>query len=324
LPRDPLADCHNDLALVNIRAANSINLIRRPTHQLCEFMIGQRLALRRCLKDQLGNVGSSKIVKMLAANFAALRINMVDLSSVPDFVESPAEPVASPRAAKAIDEHGLNALLAIARFELGQQSIKGGQPRKNDHPTFATAGQAIVTTDIIDDMGEKREVELLDLGGASSLAQFRKKARAYIDAHADHVAFARLRQGKPLTAVDLDELQRLFTEADIASVADFGQIRALPDLPNFIRSLVGLDRSAAKAAFNEALVGKTLSAVQIRFIELIVDHLTASGRMEPELLYAPPFTDFAPNGVSDVFGATEVQRIVEVIAEFEPRIASAR
>lgn len=185
-------------------------------------------------------------------------------------------------------------------------------------------GQAIVTTDIIDDMGEKREVELLDLGGASSLAQFRKKARAYIEAHADHVAFARLRQGKPLTAVDLDELQRLFTEADIASVADFGQIRALPDLPNFIRSLVGLDRSAAKAAFNEGLAGKTLSAVQIRFIELIVDHLTASGRMEPELLYAPPFTDFAPNGVSDVFGAAEVERIVEVITEFEPRIASAR
>jgi type I restriction enzyme R subunit len=54
--------------------------------------------------------------------------------------------------------------------------------------------QVIVTTDLADAMGSKREVELLDLGGASSLAQFRRKARAFVDAHADHVTLARLRR----------------------------------------------------------------------------------------------------------------------------------
>lgn len=53
--------------------------------------------------------------------------------------------------------------------------------------------QVIVSTDLSDEMGEKREIELLDLGGASSPAQFRKKARAYVDAHTDHVTVARLR-----------------------------------------------------------------------------------------------------------------------------------
>lgn len=183
-----------------------------------------------------------------------------------------------------------------------------------------TGEQVIVSTDLSDEMGEKREIELLDLGGASSLAQFRKKARAYVDAHADHVTLARLRQGKPLTPTDLDELQRLFTDADIASTADFVRIRALPDLPDFVRSLVGLDRKAAQAAFNGALAGITLSAQQIRFVEMIVDHLTATGRMEPELLYKPPFTDTAPNGVSDVFGATEVSHIIAAIEDFTPRL----
>ncbi len=183
--------------------------------------------------------------------------------------------------------------------------------------------QVIVSTNIIDDMGQKREVELLDLGGASSLAQFRKKARAYVDAHADHVTLARLRQGRPLTPTDLDELQRLLTGADIASNADFARIRALPDLPDFIRSLVGLERSAAMSAFNAALAGKTLSASQIRFVEMIVDHLTATGRMEPELLYSPPFTDSAPNGVSDLFGSAEVSKIIETIDEFTPRLDKA-
>ena len=53
---------------------------------------------------------------------------------------------------------------------------------------------------------------------------------------------------------------------------------------------------------------------------MIVDLLTATGRMEPELLYAPPFTDTAPNGVSDVFGSAEVSRIIEVIEELAPRL----
>lgn len=183
--------------------------------------------------------------------------------------------------------------------------------------------QVIVKTDFLDDMGEKREVELIDLGGAASLAQFRKKARAFIDAHSDHVTLVRLRQGKPLTVTDLDELQRLFAAGDVASESEFAQIRALPELPQFIRSLVGLDRKAAQAAFNAALFDQTLSAQQIRFVEMIVDHLTAAGKMSPELLYAPPFTDTAPNGVSDLFDPKAVDAIVNLLDELNPHLAAA-
>ena len=77
---------------------------------------------------------------------------------------------------------------------------------------------------------------------------------------------------------------------------------------------------AALTAFNEALDGKTLTVRQIRFIEMIVDHLPASGRMEPELLYAPPFTDSAPNGVSDMFTAADVTIIVSTLEALEPKL----
>ena len=179
--------------------------------------------------------------------------------------------------------------------------------------------QVIVSTDLADQMGEKREVELTDLGGASSLAQFRRKARAFVEAHADHLTLVRLRQGRPLTDVDLEELQKLFVSAGLTSEDDFTRVRTLPDLPNFIRSLVGLDRKAAREAFNAALADTTLSAQQISFVELIVDQLTATGSMDPALLYAPPFTDTAPNGVSDLFPADSVAKIVSTIEGFEPR-----
>ena len=52
----------------------------------------------------------------------------------------------------------------------------------------------------------------------------------------------------------------------------------------FVRSLVGLDREAAKRALARFLTGGTLGANQIEFVNLIVDHLTEFGAMDPALL----------------------------------------
>jgi type I restriction enzyme R subunit len=134
------------------------------------------------------------------------------------------------------------------------------------------------------------------------------------------LTLARLRQGRPLTPIDLDELQKLFLEAGVVDSDDFQRVRQLPDLPDFIRSLVGLDRRAAQTAFNEALAGTTLSPRQIDFVARIVDYPTASGKMDPAALYEPPFTDSASNGISDVFDGESVTRIVDTLESFEPRL----
>lgn len=72
-----------------------------------------------------------------------------------------------------------------------------------------------------------------------------------------------------------------------------------------MRSLIGLHREAAKEALASFLVGKTISANQIVFVNLIVDHLTERGVVEPAALYEPPFTDLTPHGPDALF--TEVQ-----------------
>jgi hypothetical protein len=53
----------------------------------------------------------------------------------------------------------------------------------------------------------------------------------------------------------------------------------------FVRSLVGLDREAAKEAMAGFLTGKTLTASQIEFVNLVVNHLTEHGVMDAKLLY---------------------------------------
>ena len=71
------------------------------------------------------------------------------------------------------------------------------------------------------------------------------------------------------------------------------------------------------------LSGVTLTARQIDFVERILDYLTASGKMDPALLYETPFTDAAPNGISDVFDDDLVTHIIDTLATFEPCLAHA-
>ena len=62
-----------------------------------------------------------------------------------------------------------------------------------------------------------------------------------------------------------------------------------------------MDRGAAKAAFATFLDDRTLSSQQIRFIELVIDQLTARGFMEPAALYEAPFNGIHADGPEALF-----------------------
>jgi type I restriction enzyme R subunit len=83
-----------------------------------------------------------------------------------------------------------------------------------------------------------------------------------------------------------------------------------------------LDREAAKTAFSTFTSAHVLSAHQIEFVNLIIDHLTARGEMDPRLLYESPFTDFDPLGVAGVFPGDEAGEVIEILEDVKRRAAA--
>ncbi len=171
-----------------------------------------------------------------------------------------------------------------------------------------------IYTDFEDEIGGETTVELPGFGNSTDYAKFRIKAQAFLRSHQDHIAIHKLRMNKALTAADLAELQRMLTESDVGGAEDIQ--RAAEEshgLGLFVRSLIGLDRQAAKEALAGFLTGKSLGANQIEFVNLIVDHLTEHGVMDAAMLYESPFTDLTPRGPDGMFTSAEIDQLITTI-----------
>jgi type I restriction enzyme R subunit len=172
-----------------------------------------------------------------------------------------------------------------------------------------------VYTDFEDEMGAEQHSQLPGFG-AATFQRFREKARAFLREHQDHPAIRKLRENRPITTHDLSELERLLLQAGIGTAQDLAQAKAASEgFGLFLRSLVGLDRQAAKGAFDSFLHDRQPTSQQIEFIDLVVNYLTEQGYMEAARLYESPFTDLSPMGVEGVFPSEQVGQLLGILKD---------
>lgn len=177
-----------------------------------------------------------------------------------------------------------------------------------------------IYTDFEDELGAEATVELPGFAAPDNFEKFRAKARAFLKEHEDNLAIHKLWINHPLIKADLDELERIMNESGVGTSADIQKAKVESQgLGLFVRSLIGLDREAAKQAFGKFTVGKTLNSNQLEFINLIIDHLTERGIMEPALLYESPFTDLSPRGPDGLFNSRQVEELVRLLGDIKQR-----
>ena len=126
---------------------------------------------------------------------------------------------------------------------------------------------------------------------SDDLKNYKAKAEYYIRQHQDEEAIAKLKGNVPLNTDDVKALERILW-SEVGSKKDYEAEYGEKPLGEFVREIVGLDMTAAKAAFAEYLNDVNLDADQIYFVNQIIEYIVQNGVMKDmSVLQEAPFTD---------------------------------
>ncbi|MGV3774103.1 MAG: DEAD/DEAH box helicase family protein [Verrucomicrobiales bacterium] len=177
-----------------------------------------------------------------------------------------------------------------------------------------------IYTNFQDQLGEEKSYALPGFTPIQSFERFRAKAQHFLKQHENHLTIHKLRHNEALTSADLAALETMLSENSVGSADDIEKAKAESDgLGLFVRSLVGLDRHAAKEALSLFMGSRQFSAPQIEFLDEIVNHLTEHGFMPPERLYESPYTDLNPQGIEGLFTSSDADQIFHILEEIRCR-----
>ena len=150
------------------------------------------------------------------------------------------------------------------------------------------------------------------------LRDYRRRVEKYIREHQDHITIRRLRNNEPITAKDIEALEDVLFEKDQIILRDqYEEIYGGRPLGLLVRSIVGLERNAAKKVFAEFMVQSPLTPDQINFLNEIIERLVKNGVMDPKELYQPPFTHYHSTGLSGVMGEDLAGKVVSLVRSVE-------
>ena len=148
----------------------------------------------------------------------------------------------------------------------------------------------------------------------SNLDAYKKRVTEYLQKNRTQITIHKLRTNQPITASELKQLEKmLFEQGDLGTHDQF--VKAYGDQPlgSFIRSIVGLELSAANEAFSSFINNPSLNSSQIRFVNMIIQYLTTNGVITAEKLFEPPFTEVNDNGLLGVFNQQDASDVVALI-----------
>lgn len=175
--------------------------------------------------------------------------------------------------------------------------------------------QIIYYTDFKDSIVQEESGQAIY--ATNDLKNYKKKVEFYLKEHQDTLAVYKLRQNKKLSAVDMQELEKILW-SDLGTKEDYKKEYGDTPIGVLIRKIVGLDREAVNEAFSEFLSEEKLNLNQIRFVRLIIDYIVTNGNIENNaVLMEEPFRSVG--SITNLFknDMTTAREIMDVVAEIK-------
>jgi type I restriction enzyme R subunit len=176
--------------------------------------------------------------------------------------------------------------------------------------------QPIIETNFEDelDFSGVKQHDLMPAYGR--LQSYKDRVESYVRTHSNHLVIQKLKTNKPITETEINALETiLFDGATIGTKQDYIDNYGDKPLGVFIRSIVGIEVTAAQAAFAEFIQTGSLQADQMTFINNIISYLTKNGMIDKAMLFQPPFTNIHQDGLIGIFDDASANKVICLVDE---------
>lgn len=206
---------------------------------------------------------------------------------------------------------------SIDKLENARKELRGIMKYRQ---TGTSTGYGIDTTKTRDDnvQGGERAVYIV---GASEAMIYRRRLKDILDGMlAANPTLQKIHKGEPIAETELKTLtSTILTSHPGVSLEVLNEFygRTADQLHLTVREIIGLDAQAIEEHFKSFLhAHPSLTAQQVRFMNLLKNYIAQHGSIVVEKLYEPPFDSVSHEGVDGVFTPTDITELVAVLKPF--------
>ena len=189
-------------------------------------------------------------------------------------------------------------------------------------PTPPPGGTVLQTNVIENPLGyELNDFESTKMRSVS-LEVYKQELKALLgDLFEENETLRKIRKGQSVTDDDLQSLNSLIharnDQLDLNDLKEYYPETAQPT-DQLLRAIIGMDPEAVKECFQDFVNRhKKLNSLQIKFLEMLQNHISKYGCITVEQLYEDPFTMIDSNGLDGIFtDESQIDDLIEVVKLF--------
>lgn len=155
------------------------------------------------------------------------------------------------------------------------------------------------------------------------MAAYRNRVNNVLQAIIDqNDTLRKIRLGQPVTENDLEDLCSLVLTQepglDLHHLMDY--FEQAESLDEAIREIIGLDADTVRERFTAFVQAHpNLASHQIKFLDLLQNHIAKFGSIKTDDLYEPPFTTLHSDSLDGLFEESLADELFEIIGSFQPK-----